>query len=147
MFQDEDELRNLWSNPDTRKKLLARLEEKGCGASQLNEIRKHIQAENSDLYDVLAYIAFALPVISRTERVENSRPAIFRFCSERENEFLAFILDHYIAQGVSELDREKLPGLLELKYHSVNDAMDVLGSVAEIQEMFVGFQGCLYANP
>lgn len=146
LFQDEDELRSLWSKPDTRKKLLTGLEEKGYGTAQLNEIKKHIQAENSDLYDVLAYIAFALPIISRTERVEKSRPAIFRFCSERENEFLDFILDHYIAQGVSELDREKLPGLLELKYHSVNDAVDALGSVTEIQEMFVGFQGCLYAD-
>jgi type I restriction enzyme R subunit len=115
----------------------------------LNEIKKHIQAKNSDLFDVLAYIAFALPVISRRERVENSRQAIFRSSSssEQENEFLRFILDHYIAQGVSELDQEKLPDLLELKYHSLGDAVDVLGSVAEIQEIFVGFQGCLYASP
>ncbi|MCW5204041.1 DEAD/DEAH box helicase family protein, partial [Desulfobulbus sp. US4] len=84
LFRDEDELRSLWSKPDTRKKLLTGLKEKGYGTEQLNEIKKHIQAENSDLFDVLAYIAFALPVISRQERVENSGPAIFRSCSELE---------------------------------------------------------------
>ncbi|MCI5166859.1 MAG: DEAD/DEAH box helicase [Candidatus Electrothrix sp. GM3_4] len=146
LFQDEDELRNLWSNPDTRKKLLAGLEEKGYGTEQLNEIKKHIQAENSDLFDVLAYIAFALPVITRKERVENSRQAIFRSCSEQKNEFLSFILDHYIAQGVSELDQEKLPDLLELKYHSLGDAVDVLGNIDEIRKLFVGFQSSLYIN-
>ncbi|CAK8725574.1 type I site-specific deoxyribonuclease [Candidatus Electrothrix aarhusensis] len=146
LFQDEDELRNLWSNPDTRKKLLTGLEEKGYGTAQLHEIKKHIQAENSDLYDVLTYIAFALPIISRTERVENSRPAIFRSCSAQENEFLGFILDHYIEQGVSELDQEKLPDLLELKYHSLGDAVDTLGSIAEIRQLFVGFQGSLYTR-
>ncbi|MCI5126580.1 MAG: restriction endonuclease subunit R, partial [Candidatus Electrothrix sp. AR5] len=146
LFQDEDELRRLWSKPDTRKKLLTGLEEKGYGTAQLHEIKKHIQAENSDLYDVLAYIAFALPIISRTERVENSRPAIFHACSAQENEFLGFILDHYIEQGVSELDQEKLPGLLELKYHSLGDAVDTLGSIAEIRQLFVGFQGSLYTN-
>jgi type I restriction enzyme R subunit len=146
LFRDEDELRSLWSKPDTRKKLLTGLEEKGYGTAQLHEIKKHIQAENSDLYDVLAYIAFALPIISRKERVENSRPAIFRACSAQENEFLGFILDHYVEQGVSELDQEKLPGLLELKYHSLGDAVDTLGSIADIRQLFVKFQGCLYTN-
>ncbi|MDU9051126.1 MAG: DEAD/DEAH box helicase family protein [Candidatus Electrothrix sp. Rat3] len=146
LFRDEDELRRLWSKPETRKKLLTGLEEKGFGTDQLNQIKQHIQAENSDLFDVLAYIAFALPVISRKERAENSGPAIFRSCSEQENDFLRFILDHYIAQGVSELDQEKLPGLLELKYHSLGDAVDTLGSIAEIRQLFVGFQGSLYTN-
>uniref|UniRef100_UPI004056C0A1 EcoAI/FtnUII family type I restriction enzme subunit R n=1 Tax=Candidatus Electrothrix sp. TaxID=2170559 RepID=UPI004056C0A1 len=144
LFRDEDELRNLWSRPNTRKKLLAGLEEKGFGTDQLNQIKQHIQAENSDLFDVLAYIGFALPVITRNERVKQSSPTIFHSRSEQENEFLRFILDHYIKQGVSELDQDKLPGLLELKYHSLGDAVDTLGSISEIRQLFVGFQGALY---
>ncbi len=147
LFQNEDELRNLWSKPDTRKKLLAGLEEKGFGPKQLNQIKKHIQAEKSDIFDVLAYIGFALPVLSRKQRVEQSSSAIFRSHSDQENEFLRFILDHYIEQGVSELDQEKLPELLELKYHSLGDAMDTLGSIADIRQLFIGFQGELYTNP
>ena len=60
LFKDEDELRALWGRPDTRKALLESLSEKGYGDEQLSEIRRMIDAEKSDLFDVLAYIAFAL---------------------------------------------------------------------------------------
>ncbi|CAK8722164.1 type I site-specific deoxyribonuclease [Candidatus Electrothrix gigas] len=144
LFRDEDELRKLWSKPTTRKKLLAGLEDKGFGPEQLNQIKQHIQAEKSDLFDVLAYIGFALPVLSRSQRVAQSSPAIFHSHSAQENKFLLFILDHYIEQGISELDQENLPDLLELKYHSLGDALDTLGSISDISQLFVGFQGALY---
>ena len=146
LFKDEDELRAIWSKPATRKKLLEGLEEKGYGQEQLKEISKMIDAEQSDLFDVLAYIAYALPTITRTERVESRKGDIFGQYSDKQNEFLTFILGHYIAEGVNELGQEKLPGLLELKYHSVRDAMDELGSVSEIQNVFIGFQEQLYAQ-
>jgi type I restriction enzyme R subunit len=49
----------LWSAPDTRKALLAGLADKGFGREPLAEMQKIIEAENSDLFDVLAYVAFA----------------------------------------------------------------------------------------
>lgn len=58
-FKNEDELRTLWSLPDTRKKLLAGLAEKGFGHAQLAEMQKIIDAEESDIFDVLAHIAYA----------------------------------------------------------------------------------------
>ena len=147
LFRNEDELRTLWSKPDTRKSLLAGLEEKGYGEDQLAEIKRMIDAEKSDLFDVLAYIAFALPTITREERVDNNRDRIFEnFASDKQQQFLSFVLDHYIAEGVGELDQDKLPDLLELKYQSVGDAVAVLGSVTEIRDMFIGFQEHLYVN-
>jgi len=56
-FKDEDELRKLWSRPDTRRKLLEGPEEKGYGQEQLVDLSRMIDAEKSDLYDVLSYIA------------------------------------------------------------------------------------------
>lgn len=56
-FQDEDELRAIWSTPDTRKKLLAGLAKKGFGGEQLAEMQRIIDAEKSDLFDVLAHVA------------------------------------------------------------------------------------------
>jgi type I restriction enzyme R subunit len=55
-FADEDELRKLWSDPATRRKLLDGLNEKGFGRAQLAEMQKIIEAENSDIFDVLAYV-------------------------------------------------------------------------------------------
>jgi type I restriction enzyme R subunit len=145
LFKDEDELRAIWSKPDTRKRLLQGLEEKGFGGEQLAEVSRMIDAENSDLFDVLAYIAFTLAPMSRVERVEGRKERIFAKYSLKEQQFLAFVLDHYVAVGVSELDQEKLPDLLSLKYHSIRDAVAELGSVGGIRDVFVGFQAHLYA--
>ena len=145
-FKDEDELRTLWSKPDTRKKILSGLEEKGYGMEQLNELKNVIDAPDSDLFDVLAYIAFTLAPITRQERVEGRRDAILERYGDPQQEFLDFVLAHYVDQGVGELNDEKLPDLLELKYQSVRDAVDVLGSVAGIRNVFVGFQEGLYVS-
>lgn len=144
LFKDEDELRSLWSKPDTRKKLLDGLEEKGYGSEQLLELSRLIEAENSDLFDVLAYVSFALPAVTRKERVNDHKKQIYKSYSDKQQEFLSFVLDHYVSQGVRELDRDKLPSLLELKYHSMGDAMSELGSVSDISNVFVGFQKHLY---
>ena len=144
LFKDEDELRKLWSRPDTRRKLLEGLTEKGYGSEQLAEMRRMINAEKSDLYDVLAYVAFALSPISRQERVNAHRTAIFAHYGDRQREFLDFVLDQYVKQGVGELDDQKLPQLIDLKYQAVADAVAELGQVADIREMFIGFQKHLY---
>ena len=143
-FADEERLREIWSNPDTRKKLLEGLEEKGYGLEQLREIGKMIEAENSDIYDVLAFIAFNMPPISRSERVAAHKEQIYSRHNYQQHEFLEFVLDHYVARGVTELDPDKLPQLIELKYHSIGDAVRELGPVGNIREVFVGFQRELY---
>ncbi len=148
LFKSEDELRILWSKPGTRRKLLNGLTERGYGENQLVDLRRMIDAERSDLFDVLSYIAFAKAPISRGERVDTRKNLIFaHFGDAKQQEFLSFVLDHYVNQGVGELDKEKLPHLLELKYHAVADAVAVLGNVASIREMFIGFQEHLYAQP
>ena len=126
--------------------LLTSLAEKGYGDDQLSEIRRMIDAEKIDLYDVLAYIAFALAPITREERVITHRHLAFAGYDEKQREFLDFVLDQYIKEGVQELDDEKLPDLLELKYDAVSDAVEQLGSVAKIREVFVGFQKHLYSE-
>lgn len=93
---------------------------------------------------MLAYIAFALPPITRTERVESHWKRILEKYDFPQQEFLGFVLGHYIKRGVSELDTSKLPQLIELKYHSVNDAVAELGTPENIRKVFVDFQRHLY---
>jgi type I restriction enzyme R subunit len=144
LFKDETELREIWSKPESRKTLLQGLEEKGYGKDELEEVQKLIAAEKSDVFDVLAYIAFALPAITREQRVEEKKEVIFDHYSDKQQEFINFVLQHYVQEGVSELDGEKLPDLLELKYHSVPDAVSQLGSIKDIRDVFIGFQEYLY---
>jgi type I restriction enzyme R subunit len=144
-FKDEAELRALWSPPDTRRKLLEGLAEKGFGADQLAEMQKIIDAEKSDLFDVLAHVAWALPTVTREHRATLARPEIAVHFNQKQQAFLEFVLAHYINEGVEELDQKKLTPLLRLKYHdSLPDAIADLGKPEDIGRVFAGFQKYLY---
>ncbi len=146
LFKDEDELRALWSLPETRKKLLEALADKGFGDAELAEIKRMVDAEKSDLFDVLAYIAFALAPITREERVNTHKAQIFSRYDDKLRVFLEFVLGEYVKQGVAELDQSKLAPLLELKYRDVNDAARELGGIQRIRQTFIGFQQYLYSR-
>lgn len=144
-FKNEDELRALWSQPDTRVKLLAGLAEKGFGKDQLAEMQKIIDAEKSDLFDVLAHVAYALPPLTREERAAKAKVVISTHFNTKQQVFLDFVLSHYVTVGVEELGQDKLTPLLRLKYHnSIADAVADLGKPEEIGKVFVGFQRYLY---
>ncbi|MGF1547564.1 MAG: EcoAI/FtnUII family type I restriction enzme subunit R [Thiotrichales bacterium] len=145
-FKDEAELRAIWSAPDTRKKLLQGLAEKGFGHDQLTEMQRIIDAQKSDLFDVLAHVAYALPPVTREVRAAHAKVQINSRFNARQQAFLDFVLQHYVTVGVEELDQEKLTPLLLLKYHnSINDAVaDLGGQPAAINMAFVGFQKYLY---
>lgn len=145
-FEDEETLRGIWSHPDTRRKLLEGLAEKGYAEAQLGEIRKLIDAENSDLFDVLAHIAFALDLMTRETRVVEHKDLIYSHYDDQQRAFLDFVLTQYVNLGVEELQPEKLPALLDLKYHSIHDAVEELGEVSRIRALFVGFQRHLFAK-
>ena len=144
-FKDEAELRAIWSAPDTRKQLLRGLAEKGFGHDQLAEMQKIIDAEKSDLFDVLAYVAYTLPPQTRVVRAAMAKVAISTHFNTKQQIFLDFVLSHYVNVGVYELDLEKLTPLLRLKYNnSIADAVDDLGKPEDIGQAFSGFQKYLY---
>ena len=147
-FQSEAELRALWSAPDTRAKLLQGLAEKDFGHDKLVAMQHLIDAEQSDLFDVLAYVAYLLPPVTRVERANQARVHINSQFTAKQQAFLDFVLQHYVTEGVEELGQNKLNPLLRLKYHdSIADAVaDLGGKPEEIGRVFAGFQQYLYAE-
>lgn len=143
-FKSEDELRKLWSSPTTRKAFLEKMGEIGYGKDELEILQKMIDAESSDLFDVLAYISFMTQPISRVQRVEQTRNRIYEGLNDRQKEFIDFALSKYSEKGVEELDEEQLPVLLNLKYSAIANAEQTLGDVDQIRAMFFGFQKKLY---
>ena len=143
-FHDEDELRRIWSAPDTRKALLVGLADKGFGREPPAEMQKIIEAENSDLFDVLAYVAFAAEPLARSERATAAKGATQSDLTDKQRAFLDFVLAQYVTQGVDELDPEKLSPLLRLRYRALSDAVADLGQPDQIRAVFVGFQRHLY---
>jgi len=145
-FKNEDDLRRIWSNPITRKALLEKIADAGYGKEELETLQKMIDAENSDLFDVLSFFLYSVKPVTREQRVEKSKKNIFDKLDKEQKEFLEFVLKKYIDNGVEELDEEKLPLLLNLKYHAIADAVDSLGDVDKIRTVFFNFQKNLYAK-
>ena len=143
LFKNEAHLRKIWSLPDTRKKLLEELSEKGYSYTQLEDLRKLVHGEDSDLFDVLSYVAYHIDMVPRLKRAERAK-IHFNTYNSKQQEFLNFVLKQYVKAGVNELDDEKLPDLLELKYHALADAKKELGDIASIRNTFISFQEFLY---
>ena len=145
LFKDEQELRKLWSNPLTRKQLLSQLEDAGFPADALKTVQQLVNMENSDLFDVLNYIFNGdYEALTREARGEMARKTYFLLLSDKQQEFISFVMEQYIKQGVSELGEEKLSQLLLNKYQSLPDALNNLGGVDDIRKLFFEFQKHLY---
>lgn len=54
------------------------------------------------------------------------------------------MLSKYIETGVEELDQDKLPVLLKNKNQTFEDAKAILGSLTNIQSLFIEFEDHLY---
>ncbi len=146
-FASEDQLREIWSDPTTREKLLNDLSEAGYDKEKLDSMKDLIDAKDSDVYDVLAFVAYATETRTRSERVQQAKPAIATaFGDYKQQQFIDFILQKYIADGVQELAQSKMRSLVELKYNTISDAAVEFGSAAAIRETFIGFQRYLYKD-
>ncbi len=111
----------------------------------LAEMQKVIEAEKSELFDVLAYVAFATPPVTREDRAVLARSATAKDFSDKHRAFIDFVLGQYVKQGVDELDPEKFAALVKLKYNAISDAFDDLGKPEQVRSVFVGFQKHPYA--
>ena len=104
-----------------------------------------VETKGSDVYDVLAFVAYAAETHTRRERAQMAKPAINQaFANYKQQEFIEFVLSKYVDDGVSELSPGKIRSLIELKYNTISDAAAEFGSPAVIRETFIGFQKYLY---
>lgn len=146
LFKNEDELRSIWAVPSTRRELLKQLEAAGFAADELSSIQELIDAQNSDLFDVLEFVKYALKPVTRTKRASVSRSIMESGIEGKQLEFIDFLVTQYIESGVGELEESKLETLLEIKYSDVFNAVQILGQgdVAKVRKLFLDFQKNLY---
>ena len=146
LFKNEDELRAIWAVPSTRRELLKQLEAAGFAADELESIQELIDAENSDLFDVLEFVKYALKPVTRSIRASVSRSIMESGIESKQLEFIDFLVTQYIESGVGELEESKLETLLEIKYSDVFNAVQILGQgdVAKVRKLFLDFQKNLY---
>ncbi len=144
LIADEDELRRNWSDPDKRAHFVALLEQRGYDADKLADMRRLIDAADSDLFDVLAYIRFTTPPKTRSDRADAVRDDGLADAESEMRAFLLGILSAYEAVGESELNKDKLGDFLTARYGTLSDAKAALGDVASIRRAFLDVQHSLY---
>ena len=144
LVASEDELRRVWSDPQRREALMQRLLEMGYDHERLEDMRRLIDAPNSDIFDVLAYVRFSLPPHSRLQRVQTAKKTGLGGYEREMHAFLEFVLDSYQREGIRELAPVKVTDFLRIRYGGINDAKRALGSVEDIRRAFTQIQGHLF---
>ena len=146
MIADEDQLRAEWSDPDNRAKFLERLDDRGYDRGRLDDIRRLVDAPDSDLFDVLAYVLYLNPPKTRHERVDGVRQGGMALADGELRELIFGILQAYETHGEEELASSKLQSFLIGRYGSVSEGKERIGDLSTIQDAFRRMQAGLYAN-
>lgn len=143
---DEDQLRSIWSDPDNRERFLNQLSDRGYDKDRLNDIRRLVDAPDSDLFDVLSYILFTNPPKTRHERADKVRSDGMEMAPDETKALLLAILAAYEKRGESELATKKLGTFLTARYGSVSEGKAKLGGLDAIKDAFRDMQGTLYSD-
>lgn len=144
-YTSVEDLREQWSSPKTRENLLEKMGDAGYDMETLNRIRTLIDADDSDLLDVLEYISFNVEPIQRAERVQRTEPYVSGLTAQQQD-FVKYVIRLYISEGIEELGTSKLPEIMSLKYGSLQDGIAALGGLDVAKSTFYGFQRSLYLN-
>ncbi|WP_419906871.1 EcoAI/FtnUII family type I restriction enzme subunit R [Hoeflea sp.] len=143
---DEDQLRTVWSDPDTRADFLDQLAGHGYDHQRLEDIRHLVDAPDSDLFDVLAHVLFTNDPKTRSERAGAVQVAGLSDFNGAVKHLLLGILKAYETGGEGELASKKLGHFLTAKYGSVGESKPVLGDLAHVRTAYVEMQRRLYAD-
>ena len=144
-LKGEDDLRRRWAQPDSREHLLEVLEQSGFPEDKLEMTRRFLEMEQCDMLDVLAYLAYNTTPIERQRRAEILKEQARKQYSTAQQEFLNYIMELYVRNGFKELGSDKLPTLINMKYHTPIDAVRQLGmQPAQIRDFYLGMQQQLY---
>jgi type I restriction enzyme R subunit len=146
LVEDEAELRKKWSNPDLRTALLDQLEERGFTGETLAEMAYVVDARDSDMFDILAFVKFSLEPQTRAQRSARVRRGTLAALPAEMRGFLRDVLDAYEANGVEELAKSNLRNLLHVRYHDTSQAIAALGPATIISQSFTDIQSALYAQ-
>lgn len=146
LIADEDQLRATWSDPDNREHFLGQLSDRGYDQDRLDDIRRLVDAPDSDLFDVLGYVLFTLSPKTRHDRAENVRQHGMADFDTEMQELLLGILRSYETNGENELATTRLAQYLTAKYGSVHESKAALGDLPTVRDAYLRLQSDLYAK-
>ena len=146
-FSGADDLREKWSNPDTREQLLRTLDEAGFAEDKLLLLKNMLKMQKCDLLDVLEYIAYNSTPVERAKRVEVVKKRYVESLNKEQREFDNMILEYYVSNGFKELSADNLKTFISIRFNSMSDAKQRLQmSPTEIRSHYFELQRRLYCS-
>jgi type I restriction enzyme R subunit len=143
---DEDQLRAIWSDPDNREHFLGQLSDRGYDQDRLEDIRRLVDAPDSDLFDVLSHVMYTTVPKTRSDRADSVRAASVGDASGEMQTLLLSILSAYELRGESELATKKLGSFLTARFGSVSEGKAKLGGLPAVRDAFRKMQSDLYSG-
>jgi type I restriction enzyme R subunit len=146
LFENEQQLRDAWANPDTRSALLVELGQQGFDREQLDSLRDMIASPETDIFDVLSHLCYRSDLKTRVERVNaaGNDTSLTVYKDPKAKAFLDFVLEHYKKYGVEELRRDKLPDLIRLHLGTTHDAKQAFGGMQPLMDAYLNLQKVIY---
>ena len=116
LYQSEEQLRTLRSDPKTREDLLLELRKIGLDEEHFSLLLVMFEAPESDLFDVLTYLSYGEEMKTRSERVGLvlKQSLIEKFDNPSAKAFLKYLLAYYEEYGSTELVQSKMGELIKL---------------------------------
>lgn len=147
LYKDEQQLRTLWANPNTRQNALDYLKSKNIAEEHLESLKQIIDAKDCDIFDVLNHLSYNKALKTRSTRatnVRNDRQFFEVYKNIKAQEFLKFLLERYEQDGINELNRDKLSELIKLKKMDTNEVVNLFGGADKLVEAFIKLQEQIY---
>lgn len=146
-YKDEHQLRMLWSNPETRDELLVGLSHIWLDTEQLEDLKNIFEAENSDVYDILAHLSFDSNIKYRSERSIYGEEVVDKYDSFKAREFLEFLLALYVKNWILEFRKDWLASKIKLfnKWQAREVAEEFWG-FEELKNAYYEVQRSLYVK-
>ena len=146
LYKNAENLRAGWSNLVTRAEIVQQLQDRGVDFKQLG-----LQAgkPDADPFDLLCYLAFNAPILSRKQRAERAKKectVFFEKFGPDAQAILTDLLSKYAEDGEVQFS---LPDVLKVPpisgHGNVNEIMQKFGGPEELREAVNNLQTLLYA--
>lgn len=148
LYQNEEQLRTLRANPETREKLLEKLASMWIDSEQLESLKKMFEADDSDIFDILAHISFNSDIKKRVQRVayvKSTKIVFDHYENLKAQEFLNFVLEQYAEHWIFELQRNNLGKLISLyKQWTISDMANIFWWNEKLKEAYYELQEGLF---
>jgi type I restriction enzyme R subunit len=146
LYRNAAELRGQWADPEQRRGIIERLEERGIDFDHLAEAANQPDA---DPLDLLCHLAFNAPLRTRRERAQRlraERQDFFDQYGPEARQILNELLDKYTEHGTAQF---VVPDVLELppinSHGNVIEIAGKFGDVAQLRDAVNQLQSLLYA--